>query len=63
MIGENLTTYPNLEVISAKTAEGLQSSLKAIRIPHKIITIYGEGGRHYAWVQFSRPVKIKKQEK
>lgn len=56
-IGDNLSNYPFLDVFSARSAEELKGMLLGIRLPHKIVTIYGEGGRHYAWVSLTRPVK------
>lgn len=57
--GENLTSYPNIDVFEAKTAAGLKDLLTQIRLPHKIISIYHASGRHYAWVSLTIPIKKK----
>lgn len=56
-LGTNLSNYPNLDVLSDRSEQGLLDQLKQIRLPHKIITIYASGSRHFAWVSLTRPIK------
>jgi hypothetical protein len=58
-VGENLTSYPNVEVLSARDEQELKRQLLQINLPHKIISIYGMGNRHYAWVSLTNPIKKK----
>lgn len=59
-VGENLTTYPNLTILSAETAEGLHSQLRQLRLPYKILQIYSDGKKHFCFLTSSRKVNIEK---
>ena len=56
-LGENLTNYPNLTVFSDISEKKLLEQLIQIRLPHKIVSIYASGSRHFAWVSLTRPIK------
>lgn len=56
-LGDNLSTYPNLDVLTASTAEELLAQLKQIRLPYKLVSIYGLGSKHFAWVSLTQPIK------
>jgi len=57
VVGDNLTSYPNLDFIEGKSPQELKDLLTQIRLPHKIISIYAMGTRHIAWITISRPIK------
>ena len=56
-LGENLSSYQNLEFFSGKSPEELKKQLEQIRLPYQILSIYAVGGAHVAWVNLTRPVK------
>lgn len=60
-LGDNLTTYPNLETLSAKTAESLRALLVQIRLPYKILSVWSDGKKHYCLLTSSRKLKIIKE--
>jgi len=65
-LGENLSAHPFIEVLSARSAEELKAqlaSLSATRLPFTVLSIYGEAGRHYAWLSLTRPIQKKLAEK
>jgi hypothetical protein len=59
----SLTTYPNLEVLEALSAEDLRKQLIQIYLPYKIIALYAVGVKHYAWISTTKPVNKVKAEK
>lgn len=62
-IGDNLTSYPNLDFLEANGPVQLKEQLDQIRLPYKIIAIYAAGSRHYAWVTLTKPItKVKKKK-
>jgi len=63
MVGDNLTSYPNLEHFSADDPKGLKDQLDQIRLPYKIISIYASGVRHVAWVSLTNPIVKKTLKK
>ena len=56
-VGDNLSSYPNLEFLESSDALELKNQMDQIRLPYKIISIYALGGRHYAWVSLTRPIQ------
>ena len=61
-LGDNLTTYPNLECLVSGSSEELLNQLNQIKLPYNIISIYGLNGKHYAWLSLTQKIrKIKKQ--
>ena len=60
-LGTNLSNYPHLEVLQARSAADLKAQLIQIRLPYKILSIYAVGSMHFAWVSLTR--KIRKMEK
>jgi len=59
-LGDNLSSYRNLDFFTGQSPEELKGQLDQIRLPFKIIAIYGSGGAHVAWVNLTKPVKKKK---
>lgn len=59
-VGQNLTTYPNLTVLSADDAEGLRMQLRQLRLPYKIVQIYSDGKKHFCFLTTSRKINIEK---
>jgi len=57
VLGENLTSYPNLNFLLSESLEGLRHDLSQIRLPHKILSFYFDGKNHVAWVSTTRPLK------
>lgn len=62
MVGDNLSTYPNLDFLEADSPTELKSQLDQIRLPFKIIAMYSTGRRHYAWVSLTKPIQKKKNQ-
>lgn len=60
MVGTNLSNHPNLEFLEADGPTQLLEQIRQIRLPFKIISIYSNGRRHYAWVDLTQPIKKKK---
>jgi len=60
--GDNLTSHPHLDVLSARSPDALKALLDQIRLPYKVISVYGLGGRHFAWVSLTAPIKKKKKK-
>lgn len=54
---ENLSNHPFLEFYVGDSPEDLRAQLSAIRLPFKVINIYAQGSRHYAWVSLTAPTK------
>lgn len=55
--GDSLSSHRNIEFFSAQSPEELKAQFEQIRLPYKIIAIYGSGGAHVAWVSLTRPIK------
>ena len=55
-VGDNLTSYPNLEVLSALGAQKLKEQLLQIRLPYNIIAMYAVGDMHFCWITTNHPV-------
>lgn len=62
MIGDNLSSYPNLDFLEADNPKDLKVQLDQIRLPFKIISMYSTGRRHYAWVSLTKPIQKKKNQ-
>jgi hypothetical protein len=62
-IGDNLSNYANLDFLTGSSPEELKAQLAQIRLPHKIVSIYGAGTTHVAWVVTSQPIKKQKRSK
>jgi len=61
-VGDNLSSYPNLNFLEGKSPQDLKEQLDQIRLPYKIISIYMAGSRHIAWVSLTKQIKKIKQE-
>lgn len=49
---DSLNSYDEtLAVIESNSAKDLQSQIRSIRLPTRIIAIYAVGETHYAWLQ------------
>ena len=57
MFNKEFRKFRFIEVIEADTAGELRTLLSQIYLPCELITIYPENGKHYAWVNFKRPLK------
>lgn len=54
---------PNgVTLLIGESAEDLHKQLTSITLPVKIITIYAQGSKHYAWIYTSAKI-IKKTKK
>lgn len=42
--------------IQGESADELQTLLNNIRVPYRILSIYGVGSRHYAWIVTEMPL-------
>ena len=62
-LGENLSSYPNLDFLIGSSPEELKKQLDQIRLPFKILALYAQGGNHVAWVSLSRQLIKKKRGK
>ena len=64
-IGDNLSGM-KVEFFIGESADELKSQLDQMRIPYKILSIYSQGNRHYAWINTAATIikkkKTKKQE-
>lgn len=60
MLGDNLSSYPNLDFLTARSPQELKDQLDQIRLPFKIIAIYSVGGSHVAWISLTKKI-IKKE--
>jgi uncharacterized protein (DUF2249 family) len=58
-----LNRYKNMVVLSDQDPEKLVEQLKAIPYEFSIVSMYGLGGRHYAYISVDRPVKLVKKRK
>ena len=52
---ENLGVQ-GLTFIIGESAEDVLKQVSAIRLPVKIISIYAQGSKHYAWIQTSAKI-------
>lgn len=63
-LGDNLSSYRNIEFLSASSPEELKSQLGQIKLPYKLIAIYAQGGAHIAWIVPTQPIiKVSKSTK
>lgn len=53
-VGDNLSSYPNLDFLIAPDQKRLKEILDSIRLPFKIVAIYHDGKNHCAWVSLTR---------
>lgn len=60
--GDSISGLQNIQVIASTDAEELQAILKGLTLPTHIISIYGQNGRHYAWILTQHKV-VKKEKK
>jgi hypothetical protein len=61
-MSDDLSNYRNLDFLVGIDAADLKRQFDNIRLPYKIISIYAQGTRHYAWVLLSAPIRKKKVE-
>lgn len=59
-MSDNLSNHRNLDFVVGVDADDLKDKLSKIVLPFKIISIYPQGSRHYAWVLLSAPINKKK---
>ncbi len=57
MVGDNLSSYPNIEFLTADSPEGLKRQLDQITLPYRIVSIYSQGVKHVAWLSLTAPIK------
>jgi hypothetical protein len=62
-MSDNLSNHRNLDFLVGIDAADLKRQLDSIKLPFKILSIYGQGNRHYAWVILTAPIKLKSFEK
>jgi hypothetical protein len=62
MFGDNLSGF-KIQYLVGESAEDLRDQFTQIKIPYRIISIYGSGSRHYAWINTTMAIKIKKKNK
>lgn len=60
-LGDNLTSYPNLETLSADTGEGLRDLLVQIRLPFKVLQVWSDGKQHFCLITTSRKLRLVKE--
>jgi hypothetical protein len=51
-----------LVLLIGESGEDLHKQLTSITLPVKIISIYAQGSKHYAWIQTSAKIVKKKKE-
>jgi len=57
-----MNNYKKMLVLSAKSAEELADQIKSLPYLFDIVSIYGMSGRHYAFLNMDRPVRIVKSK-
>lgn len=57
---DSLNNLVGLEFLEALGAEDLKRQIKEIRLPVRILAIYGMNGRHYAWIETQANIVKKK---
>jgi hypothetical protein len=64
-LGENLSSYRGLSFFEGNSPEEILLQLNQIRLPYKILSIYGSGAKHYCWIDSgaNKIVKVKKTKK
>jgi hypothetical protein len=62
MLGDNLSSYQNLDFITGSSPDELKLILSQIKVPFTIIAIYSQSGNHVAWINPSQKL-IKKTKK
>lgn len=62
-VGENLSTYQNMQTLESKTARGLDDILNSIKMPFTIVSRYYGGGKHFCTITSIRPIKLIKRVK
>ena len=63
MVGDNLSSYLNLEYFTGASPEEIKLQLEQIRMPYKIIAMYSQGTNHVAWVSHTNKISKKKVTK
>ena len=52
-----------LKVLSARSTEELLSQIQSISLPVKIVSIYGDSNRHWAWILTQAKIVKSKKDK
>jgi len=63
MVGDNLTSYANLEYFSGNSPKEVIEQLRQIRMPYKIVAAYAQGVNHIFIVSLSNPIKKTRKKK
>lgn len=61
-VGDSLSSYPNLDFLHGNDAEDLLNKLRQINLPYKIVAMYAQGSRHYAWISLTKAIKKVKEK-
>lgn len=56
-------TGKSLKVLSARSADELLAQIQSITLPVKILSIYGDANRHWAWILTQAKIVKSKKEK
>lgn len=56
-IGDNLSNLAGLDFLTAPSPEELKAQLAQIRLPFKLVAIYGGANYHIAWLVPTQPLK------
>ena len=59
MLGENLSTYRNVQTFESLTAQGIDNIQNSIRVPYRILARYGVGKKHFLTISTTKKIKVK----
>ena len=59
---DNISGLQNTDFLVGNSPDELKSLIDKIRLPAKIIAIYGSGNKHVAWIQSTSKIKKVKKE-
>lgn len=54
---DNISDTQYVDYIAAQSADELLSQLRKIRLPVQVISIYANGGTHFAWIKTQAKLK------
>ena len=58
---DSINQLQNLDFIVGNSAQDVLDQIRAIHLPTRLISVYSQGTRHYAWIQTHAKLKKIKQ--
>jgi hypothetical protein len=55
----SLNKYKKMQILSDSDPEKLLDLIKSQYVAFDIVALYGVNGRHYAWINFDRPMDMR----